>query len=263
MSELLKGTFHVTQLVMVHLLILLLLPLTAWADSGAETNGCGPGGWKGALVPEHWPSLLGIATGPLGIPIGFIRNRAHLHRACDEHDLCYSSVGVSQYDCDLRFLSMMQAECDQKFAAFDENVMQFQCRRNADIYYQAVATLGAPHFAEAQTHAVVRPPAISRPAETGSVKFKLESKDPSVLLVQFCSETYEGYYWPGPAEAWVLEDWDRHNFELSCVPGEKVCFGAFSAWGGTQYWGSGELCREACEACCTVCGDSLKTDLMP
>jgi hypothetical protein len=59
--------------------------------------------------------------------------------------------------------------------------------------------------------------------------------------IQFHSETRKGHVWPDTKEFWLLKDSAEHTFRLSCQPGEKICFGAWSVGdGGKTYWGKGD-----------------------
>lgn len=63
--------------------------------------------------------------------------------ACTSHDLCYSTCGSSQSDCDGLFFWDMVYLCDRDTSnVFDQN----RCYTLAWIYYQAVQRYGAPYF---------------------------------------------------------------------------------------------------------------------
>lgn len=70
---------------------------------------------------------------------------------------------------------------------------------------------------------------------------------------------YSQYYnrsWPGPnaSTVWVLDDYARHTYNLSCSTGEKICYGAWVAGDSSQYWGTGSNNRNSCSSCCFTCG---------
>jgi hypothetical protein len=74
------------------------------------------------------------------------------------------------------------------------------------------------------------------------------------LVVAFYSETRRGTAWPA---------WNRNlsmpalsnDYNLTCQPGEKICFGAwrndYNPAG--QYWGVGIEYRHGCNGCCAFC----------
>ncbi|PLP58217.1 hypothetical protein CYK37_14970 [Mesorhizobium loti] len=64
--------------------------------------------------------------------------------------------------------------------------------------------------------------------------------------------------WPGGNKQYVLSGTETYN--LTCQPGEKICFGAWRNH-QTKYWGSGRGGREACTGCCIKCGGTFRTAL--
>jgi len=79
---------------------------TSDCGRGAATadcsNGCGPDGWKGAVV-----RALNQSTG------------ANFTPACNAHDNCYNTCGSSRADCDGALASKMNQACDQAWANSD------------------------------------------------------------------------------------------------------------------------------------------------
>jgi len=91
-------------------------------------NGCGPGGWKGMLVPDN---LLGC----------------DIHEACDIHDYRYA-VGTTEEErlaADLEFLANMMIciEADHK-----ELLLTITRRELALDYYCAVRGHGNNYFSQ-------------------------------------------------------------------------------------------------------------------
>jgi hypothetical protein len=62
--------------------------------------------------------------------------------------------------------------------------------------------------------------------------------------------------WPGNGRAYPLDDYRRHVFTLSCVAGEKICYGAWPTGGDSQgtHWGVGANNAYDCKNCCGICG---------
>jgi hypothetical protein len=60
--------------------------------------------------------------------------------------------------------------------------------------------------------------------------------------------------WPNSTQVYVISD-DGQNYTstLSCVSGDKVCYGAQS---GSYTWGVGLNNTSACSSCCGFCGQS-------
>jgi hypothetical protein len=98
---------------------------------------------------------------------------------------------------------------------------------------------------------------------TGSLEWDIKSNFRYQVGIQFYSETRKGHVWPNHKEIWLLKDSAAHTFRLSCQPGEKICFGAWSMGdGGKTYWGVGDGDKQGCTNCCHTCGDHPRqTDL--
>lgn len=64
------------------------------------------------------------------------------------------------------------------------------------------------------------------------------------------------HVWPGVDQAWGLDDNTFHTSRISCVGGEKICYGAWpTGGGGGVHWGVGPDDSYSCTSCCAVCGD--------
>ena len=70
--------------------------------------------------------------------------------------------------------------------------------------------------------------------------------------------------WPGGDEVYSLKDSNWHSFRLSCVPGEKICFGAGVRGNYSESWGVGVENRSGCSNCCYTCsGNEVSWNLNP
>jgi hypothetical protein len=67
--------------------------------------------------------------------------------------------------------------------------------------------------------------------------------------------------WPGGSQIWPLRDSEFHTYRLSCVPGEKICYGAERSGNKNAYWGIGLDGRRGCTQCCMTCGSSHRLTL--
>jgi hypothetical protein len=67
--------------------------------------------------------------------------------------------------------------------------------------------------------------------------------------------------WPGGNQIYPLKDSEFHTFRLSCVPGEKICYGAGRSGNYDFYWGIGLDGRQGCANCCMTCGGSYRYTL--
>jgi RHS repeat-associated protein len=109
-----------------------------------SSNGCGPAGWKGVLVPE--------------MPLWMI----DFSVPCKNHDECYGTCENGKDDCDKAFLDDMKMECTMHFEVwmgrYPRNIVQKirmetqakTCKALANTYYLAVSKAGATPYKDAQ-----------------------------------------------------------------------------------------------------------------
>lgn len=92
------------------------------------------------------------------------------------------------------------------------------------------------------------------PAAAQSMVWEVTSRYPYRAQIEFYSQD-RPFSWPGGGEAYELNDSQTKAFELSCQPGELVCYGAWVTGVGEQYWGVGPDNAQHCEDCCAYCGE--------
>ncbi len=68
--------------------------------------------------------------------------------------------------------------------------------------------------------------------------------------------------WPGNGQAWDLNDFNNHNYTLSCRRGEKICFGAWVTGNANKYWGVGFGGKQGCSTCCFYCGEQPQPQVL-
>lgn len=78
------------------------------------------------------------------------------------------------------------------------------------------------------------------------VQFALFSKSPR-------------WEWPGHGNAYNLDDSDEHEVTISCMAGQKVCYGAWVTGRNDLIWGVGEDGNDGCRGCCYTCGSANPT----
>lgn len=108
---------------------------------GLESNGCGPGDWRGKFVPDK--------------PLIFVIN---FKSACDEHDTCYEKCGADKKQCDDDFKAAMKVLCFNKYDPNTVNVPMISfpnpfynmCFNLAAGYHYAVSVHGGSAFKNAQ-----------------------------------------------------------------------------------------------------------------
>ncbi len=101
----------------------------------------------------------------------------------------------------------------------------------------------------ALTTALLMPPF----AFAENLTFQVRSFHKNQVDIAFYSDSRKGFRWPGDARAWIIKDYDVHNYSLNCINGEKVCYGAWVRNSNSTYWGTGEDGAHRCESCCFVC----------
>jgi hypothetical protein len=63
--------------------------------------------------------------------------------------------------------------------------------------------------------------------------------------------------WPTTTTAYALRDYRIHRIRISCVRGERVCYGAHVVGNVNSFWGVGHDPRRACSNCCYVCNGNV------
>jgi hypothetical protein len=83
--------------------------------------------------------------------------------------------------------------------------------------------------------------------------FQIRSNYPYQVDVSFYAPN-SNRAWPGGSQVWVISDSNVHTYPLNCIPGEKICFGAWVRGNTRRYWGAGYAGRQGCTSCCYHCG---------
>ena len=90
------------------------------------------------------------------------------------------------------------------------------------------------------------------PAYGETMIWKFRSHHANIVDVQLYASARNIVY-PGNGRVWTLNDYDVKQMTISCVAGEKVCYGAWVRGTESSYWGGGRNNRQRCESCCYVC----------
>ena len=98
------------------------------------------------------------------------------------------------------------------------------------------------------------------PAQADSITWQVRSFYPSQVNVKFFSSNRKAI-WPGATQSYILKDFKVATFKLSCVAGERICYGAAAASGATKHWGVGPGGKAGCKDCCQTCGGDTKTKI--
>lgn len=89
-------------------------------------------------------------------------------------------------------------------------------------------------------------------ASAETVTFRVKSDHPYIVQIKFYSQN-RNHVWPSAAQAYELRDSEYHNYSLTCLKGEKICFGAWDKGNPDTYWGSGPRDKFGCQNCCQLC----------
>ncbi len=97
-------------------------------------------------------------------------------------------------------------------------------------------------------------------AHAESQTWQVRSFHPKVVDVAFYSESRKAE-WPGGGKVYTITNYNVQTYKLSCIAGEKVCYGAWVRNNDKRYWGRGHGGKQACTNCCFTC-DGGKTPVM-
>jgi hypothetical protein len=91
-------------------------------------------------------------------------------------------------------------------------------------------------------------------AMADTMVWKFRSHHSNIVDVQLYASARNNV-WPGNGRVWSLKDYNVHNVQISCVRGEKVCYGAWVRGTESSYWGGGRNNQRNCTSCCYICGN--------
>lgn len=94
-----------------------------------------------------------------------------------------------------------------------------------------------------------------------SMTWRIRAFDKYAVDVSFYSQNRKAV-WPGNGKVYTIRDYDVKSYRLSCVPGEKICYGAWVRGASREYWGVGENNRNRCTKCCYTCEDGFVTPII-
>jgi len=96
-----------------------------------------------------------------------------------------------------------------------------------------------------------------------NMTWSFRNSHPNIVFMQLYAQ-HTNRVWPGPTEYYKLDDSASHEARIKCWEGEKICYGAWTGDGSSQ-WGVGRNNKGGCKGCCVVCqgGDQGKINLTP
>ena len=104
--------------------------------SGIDTSGEGCGsGWTTKIVrDEFWD--------------------VNFTGACNNHDLCYDTCGMTKEYCDDTFLIDMISVCENTYPSDSEKTQRDACLAAANLYFEGVDTAGDDAYNDAQANCI-------------------------------------------------------------------------------------------------------------
>jgi hypothetical protein len=84
-----------------------------------------------------------------------------------------------------------------------------------------------------------------------TMKWSFRNNHPNIVCLRFYAQT-SNRVWPAPNQCYKLDDGDAHEIGLKCWEGEKICYGAWTDSGRSQ-WGVGGNGKRGCRDCCATC----------
>jgi hypothetical protein len=94
---------------------------------------------------------------------------------------------------------------------------------------------------------------LNAPEANSTFRFYNRNSSGKQINFRFFSKK-RNWVWPGGNKYWYIPpDRKQYYVTLSCVRGEKVCFGGYWPSQPNVYWGVGRNGDKACAACCYKC----------
>jgi hypothetical protein len=97
-------------------------------------------------------------------------------------------------------------------------------------------------------------------ASADTMTFKMRSFSKNVIEIAFYSQNRK-IEWPGGGKVYINRTFDVVNYPLTCVKGEKICYGAWLKGNTNRYWGVGQGNKQRCKDCCYTCNGVTATPI--
>jgi hypothetical protein len=105
-------------------------------------------------------------------------------------------------------------------------------------------------FALATISLVIAP--IAAMAASSNITFQMRSFSKYAVEVKFFSKN-RNVVWPTSKTVYVIKNYDVAKYNLSCIQGERICYGAVVRGNSKRYWGVSTSGKQGCSNCCYVC----------
>ncbi|MDB5650832.1 MAG: hypothetical protein JWL62_2352 [Hyphomicrobiales bacterium] len=98
-------------------------------------------------------------------------------------------------------------------------------------------------------------------ASADSMTFRLRSFSKYAVDVAFYSQNRQTV-WPRPGRVYVLRDYNVTSYKLSCVSGERICYGGTVKGDAAHFWGVSSSGKQVCQECCYTCNGGNITPII-
>jgi hypothetical protein len=95
-------------------------------------------------------------------------------------------------------------------------------------------------------------------ARADTMTWQLRSFHPNAVQVKFYSQNRKAV-WPGGTSHYPIRDSKVNSFKLTCIAGERICYGASVSGNARRTWGLGADGKQRCTACCYTCKGNTTT----
>jgi hypothetical protein len=114
-----------------------------------------------------------------------------------------------------------------------------------------------PSYTPPPVHQTIpSPPVAAAPpvVPPDGIKWGFRNLHGNVIGLQLYARRQHGRnVWPSAEQAYLFKPGEHFEIRARCIPGELVCFGA---WSQGRYWGTGYRMSHSCTSCCRTCGSS-------
>ena len=96
-----------------------------------------------------------------------------------------------------------------------------------------------------------------------SLTFVVRNETNAVVNYKLWSAT-RNHVWPSSSSAYVMNfKGDQRSTRINCIPGEKICYGAWFRQNPNIIWGAGTTGKGRCADCCYTCnGTATKVKVL-
>ena len=98
-------------------------------------------------------------------------------------------------------------------------------------------------------------------AQNTSMTFKFRSFHSNIVDVMLYSDSRK-VHWPAGGKVWSLKNSNATDLKITCLTGEKICYGAWVRGTQSMSWGVGKDRKLRCTGCCYTCNPNSATPVI-